>query len=176
MSEEEDRRRLLEELTDSQRTCLLLVKEGFTSKEIARQTGLTPQTVDQYMSRAASILGVQSRREAARILTEVLDPQFSSSELSSPTVADGTEMSAKTALPDSGQPTRQQPEAASPIWGHGFLTLVKELLKLPPVGGARHDLGWTARVAIIARVALVAAVLVASLLAITRGAIYLLTA
>lgn len=52
----------------SQKACLRLVSRGRTSKEIALETGLTPQTVDTYLKTAMSKLGAASRREAARCL------------------------------------------------------------------------------------------------------------
>ena len=60
-----------ERITKSQIVCLRLVAKGMTSKEIALQTGLSPGTVDQYVNRAASLLGVSSRREAARMLIKL---------------------------------------------------------------------------------------------------------
>lgn len=58
------------QLTDVQRASLRLVGKGLTSKEIARETGLTYQTVDQYLSRAALLIGAQNRREAARLFAQ----------------------------------------------------------------------------------------------------------
>ena len=77
----------IQALSDSQKMCLRLVSAGYTSKEIARQTGLTAHTVDQYMSRAVAVLGVESRREAARLLAEVENDPFNQFEFNSPRVA-----------------------------------------------------------------------------------------
>lgn len=53
-------------LNDGQRHCLRLVLAHHNSKEIARELGVSPHTVDQRLRTAMRILGVQSRFEAAR--------------------------------------------------------------------------------------------------------------
>lgn len=58
-------------LTKAQLEVLELVVLHRTSKEIARELGISPVTVDQRIKRAQSILGVSSRSEAARILISV---------------------------------------------------------------------------------------------------------
>lgn len=52
-------------LTPGQRACLDLVDEHATSKEIARQLGISRHTVDARLRQAMQILGVATRREAA---------------------------------------------------------------------------------------------------------------
>ncbi|WP_448585671.1 helix-turn-helix domain-containing protein [Thermaurantiacus sp.] len=54
-------------LTPGQRACLDLVDDHATSKEIARQLGISRHTVDARLRQAMQILGVTSRREAAII-------------------------------------------------------------------------------------------------------------
>ncbi len=54
-------------LTAGQRACLDLVDDHATSKEIARQLGISRHTVDARLRQAIQILGVSSRREAAVI-------------------------------------------------------------------------------------------------------------
>lgn len=54
-------------LTTGQRECLDLVDDHATSKEIARQLGISRHTVDARLRAAIQILGVSSRREAAII-------------------------------------------------------------------------------------------------------------
>lgn len=54
-------------LTAGQRACLDLVDDHATSKEIARQLGISRHTVDARLRQAIKILGVSSRREAAVI-------------------------------------------------------------------------------------------------------------
>lgn len=54
-------------LSNAQRDCLRLVAEHRSSKEIARLLMISPHTVDQRLKRAANILAVDSRFEAARV-------------------------------------------------------------------------------------------------------------
>jgi DNA-binding CsgD family transcriptional regulator len=54
-------------LTKGQRECLDLVDDHATSKEIARQLGISRHTVDARLRGAIQTLGVSSRREAALI-------------------------------------------------------------------------------------------------------------
>ncbi len=58
----------VDRLNDGQRDCLRLVLAHLTSKEIARELGVSPHTVDQRLRTAMRILDAQSRFEAARIL------------------------------------------------------------------------------------------------------------
>ena len=57
-------------LTEGQRACLRRVLAHQTSKDIARELGVSPHTVDQRLRVAARTLGVASRVEAARMLAE----------------------------------------------------------------------------------------------------------
>lgn len=56
----------IDKLNDGQRDCLRLVLAHLTSKEIARELGVSPHTVDQRLRTVMRILNVQSRFEAAR--------------------------------------------------------------------------------------------------------------
>lgn len=60
----------LNRLTEKQRECLRLVYAHLSSKEIAKQLGVEPGTVDQYIKAAMRTLGVGERRAAARMLAE----------------------------------------------------------------------------------------------------------
>jgi DNA-binding CsgD family transcriptional regulator len=55
-------------LTDAERDCLRLVYQHMTSKDIARQLGVSPHTVDMRLRQAIRKLEVSSRIEAARAL------------------------------------------------------------------------------------------------------------
>ena len=55
-------------LTEAQRVCLRMVLMHLSSKDIARELGISPHTVDQRLRMAIQILGVANRFEAARIL------------------------------------------------------------------------------------------------------------
>jgi DNA-binding CsgD family transcriptional regulator len=57
-------------LTDGQRAVLSRVARHRSSKEIARELGISPHTVDQRLKRVQSILNVRSRFEAARLYAD----------------------------------------------------------------------------------------------------------
>ena len=59
-----------EALTARQKECLLLLKDGMTSKQIARELDISPRTVDQHIAVALESLGVRSRLEAISMLHE----------------------------------------------------------------------------------------------------------
>lgn len=54
-------------LSERQRQCLALVACGYTSKEIARELGLSPSTIDNHLAQAVMRLGCSSRAVAAKI-------------------------------------------------------------------------------------------------------------
>lgn len=55
----------LDDLTDRQREVLELLSQHKTSKEIARELGISHYTVDQHIESAAAKLGTGNRRELA---------------------------------------------------------------------------------------------------------------
>lgn len=55
-------------LSKRQRECLELVREGYTSKEIARLLNLSPLTIDNHIKAAISMMGANGRADAARKL------------------------------------------------------------------------------------------------------------
>jgi len=58
----------LARLTDSERKCLYLVDRGLNSKEIARELGRKPNSVDTWLRSAVRKLGVRTRFQAAKLL------------------------------------------------------------------------------------------------------------
>ena len=139
------------DITESQRTCLHLVGAGMSSKEIAIETGLSPRTVDQYVNRAASILGASNRREASRILASLENGELNKFQLQSRQVAiSGFSGSL------SGVNRRTAP--------NGFLA--KLLHWVPPIGGERHDLDTHERIREIIKAAIISAVGFGSIVAI----------
>jgi DNA-binding CsgD family transcriptional regulator len=62
-------------LTEKQRQCLHLVVLRKTSKQIARELGISKPTVDQRIANARDILGVDSR-DAAEILFAKYDEKY----------------------------------------------------------------------------------------------------
>lgn len=58
------------QLTEGQRICLRLVDRHLSSKQIARELGISKDTVDQRLDRARKLLGATDRFEAARAFAE----------------------------------------------------------------------------------------------------------
>lgn len=56
----------LERLTERERECLRLVDRHMSSKEIARELGLSKHTVDWHLDKARKRLGAADRYDAAR--------------------------------------------------------------------------------------------------------------
>jgi DNA-binding CsgD family transcriptional regulator len=61
-------------LSAGQLDCLLLVDQHLSSKEIAAELHISPHTVDQRVRQALSILGVERRAQAARLVAQYKDP------------------------------------------------------------------------------------------------------
>jgi DNA-binding CsgD family transcriptional regulator len=58
----------ISKLTARQRDCLRLVLKHMQSKDIGRELGISPMTVDNHFRSAIQTLGVANRLEAARLL------------------------------------------------------------------------------------------------------------
>ena len=61
-------------LTAGQLDCLRLVDQHLSSKEIATELNISPHTVDQRIRQALSILGVERRAQAARLVAQYAGP------------------------------------------------------------------------------------------------------
>lgn len=61
---------LIAKLSERQRDCLRLVLRHMQSKEIGRELGISPFTVDNHLKAAIQVLGVSSRIEAALLLAK----------------------------------------------------------------------------------------------------------
>ena len=66
----------IQKLTEAQRVCLRMVLMHLSSKDIARELGISPHTVDQRLRMAIQALGVANRFEAARILAQYESPNI----------------------------------------------------------------------------------------------------
>ena len=131
----------VETLSESQKTCLRLVARGMTSKEIAKDTGLAPQTVDTYLKTAMARLNAPTRRDAARLLAEHELPQ----NLGSPP-------------PSIVAPTvdcDEQPATRKRGWVDALIP--------PPLGGAVNDLTFAQRTYAVLKVAAISAAAVFAL-------------
>jgi DNA-binding CsgD family transcriptional regulator len=137
-----------DELTEVQRRLLRKVAEGQSSKEMSRDFGLEPRTIDVYLSRAGRALGFPDRQAAAAALVEyeaaMLIRCISTSE--------GLESPAKSDEP------------------HVRRTVNDQLARfhLPPLGGSENDYDIKSRALASAKVAgAVFLVMVALILGIT---------
>ena len=128
-------------LPEGQKACLRLVAQGMSSKEIAKQLDLTPQTVDTYLKAAMARLGASNRREAARMLLA----DEASRKLGSPTAG----------LADSGP----MPDQLASTGSTGWLSWVRP----PPVGGGFHDLNWSQKTYYALQVAVISTAIVIAL-------------
>ena len=63
----------IDKLSVGQQECLLLVRQHFSSKEIATQLGFSSHTIDQRIRGAMAILGSENRWQAARQFTDYLE-------------------------------------------------------------------------------------------------------
>lgn len=156
-------------LTDGQRSCLRHVAAGLSSKEIALETGLSHQTVDQYLSKAIAVLGVSTRREAAREFQAY--EQFKESEFRSPPVAEAADwMMIRTSTTDEG---RSAPgNAMHESTGRGFSAFDAATWRrlAPPIGGEPNDLTPVQRFHAIFRIAVFSTVAMAAIVAVIAGA------
>ncbi len=137
----------VDDLSEGQKKCLRLVAQGMSSKEIAKETGLSPPTVDTYLRQAMAKLGASSRREAARIVREREQSQNLISQ--SPAIA---------------EPPQDREPMASTGKGGG-----RRWWRLPPVGGSFNDLSGSEKSLEALRVAIVGAVTVLALSLIIAG-------
>ncbi|WP_419254436.1 helix-turn-helix domain-containing protein [Caulobacter sp. ErkDOM-YI] len=64
----------LDRLTERERECLRLVDRHMSSKEIARELGLSKHTVDWHLDKARKRLGAPDRYAAARLASDRISP------------------------------------------------------------------------------------------------------
>lgn len=140
---------LIGSLSERQRACLRLVGRGMTSKEIAIETGLMPQTVDTYIKTAMAKLNAPSRRDAARML-----------------------LAAESGLPqDLGSPSAAVVRSLSGPHFKGTAKRSKFLtsLGLPPVGGAYNELSATQHTYALLRIAGISVIVISALVLFLAG-------
>jgi DNA-binding CsgD family transcriptional regulator len=142
----------VEGLTEQQKACLRLVSGGMSSKEIAIELGLSPQTVDSYLTRAIAALGASNRRDAARMLAQAEGSQKSGSR---------TEAVAEPI---------DRPSEAGSVEAKGW----RHWLRLPPIGGVAHDLTARERTIEALRVAVLGAIAMLALALLYAGTLEVL--
>ncbi|TAK10695.1 MAG: LuxR family transcriptional regulator [Rhizorhabdus sp.] len=169
----------IEKLTEAQRICLRMVLMHLSSKDIARELGISPHTVDQRLRMAIQALGVANRFEAARILAryespDAYQPAYQSAVYQSPHVAPPP-VRATVGLSDSigtrqgengfqGSAVREEQIAfrtpAFAATGGHFVNL-----PIPTPGRERNDLNIVQRLGWIVTIAIATALAFGGLLA-----------
>lgn len=158
-------------LSEREKSCLRLVSQGLTSKEIAIRLETTPGVIDNYITSAVRILQASSRRQAARILMErELEPvqQLHVQPAALVTRSEPDELNA----PETDA-YRIDEAAVSGSPSTPFKRLLRFSTKLAAiaidhVGGSRH--GWTKRQILLA--IMLAALLSTALLAAITAVYY----
>ena len=74
----------LDGLTPKERACLRLVLENLSSKQIARELGISQTSVDTHLRRAREKLGIRDRYAAARLLEAHEQAEAGDSALAAP--------------------------------------------------------------------------------------------
>ena len=133
-------------LSRTQKTCLRLVAQGLTSKQIAIETGLSPHTVNKYLERATAVLHAENRRQAAQIFIKYEENgQFDEIEYDSKAVA---------AVPQRAifDPSIDHFRSDGTGRQRGL-----RLFGFPPLGGERHELEPVETASTIVRIAVISA-------------------
>lgn len=134
-------------LSEGQKTCLSLVAKGMSSKEIARETGLTPRSVDTYLTDAISVLGASNRRDAARIYLASGTP---SQQLQS-------------------QPGRLAPGLGLAPSSFSAGRALRQLLFPIPAGGGTHELTKAEKLLMAGRVSIASVILLLTVILVFIG-------
>lgn len=144
----------LDSLTERQRQLLDLVNRQVSrSKEIAKETGLAPGSIDTLLQNAAKTLGERDRKSAARRYAELLDNSQHSSQLR----PQGFETEENQALSET---------AAAPV---SALRKILRFFRGPPLGGSSQHLRWDQIALQILRVAAIGMVSIWALVLFVLG-------
>lgn len=165
----------VERLTEGQRVVVALVADNKTSKEIALELGISPNTVDQRIKGAQAKLGVRRRSDAARLFRAAMqDGMYGDLVYPSPGLATdlaGGDEDASPGMEDrtgNGSTTLHQAQAAYaadlPAWS-GDRSWSSVFLE----AGRRNELSPLARVAAILGMTLAALVILAAAVATAEG-------
>lgn len=161
----------IERLTDKQRECLRLVYRHMETKEIARVLGLSPDGVTQRIKTAMKTLGVDRRRDAARILAEAEGPTAYPPHVypprdiaiaSDPVMFEPSTDRGRQESGFSGRAMMEQQAAFTPLppaWPRSYQ------VPLPWWGNRPQDLNWLRRLGWIIGIMLVIALVFGTFLA-----------
>lgn len=118
-----------------------------SSKEIALATGLSPRSVDTYLTDAIALLGASNRRDAARIFLS---------------------LEASQELPSQPEPIAEPAASAPDRPRVGWKELASLLFPIP-VGGGLHDLKAGQKSLMALRVGLTGVVILLAILTVFTG-------
>jgi DNA-binding CsgD family transcriptional regulator len=146
-------------LSEGQRACLRMVYRHMETKEIARTLGISPDGVAQRIKTAMRILGVNRRRDAARILAEaegsisyppLVNPPWDIATAPEPAmIALSNEGERRLYGEPSGIGLREEQVAFDAMFPAS-----SPILPLPLGETRPHDVGWLTRLAWIAGIAI----------------------
>jgi DNA-binding CsgD family transcriptional regulator len=148
-------------LSEGQRACLRMVYRHMETKEIARTLGISPDGVAQRIKTAMRILGVNRRRDAARILAEaegtapasyppLVNPPWDIASAAEPVmIALSNEGERRLYGEPSGIGLREEQVAFDALFPASG-----PILPLPLGETRPHDVGWLTRLAWIAGIAI----------------------
>jgi DNA-binding CsgD family transcriptional regulator len=169
----------LERLSERQKDCLRLVAAHLTSKQIARELGVSRFTIDQRLDAARRTLGVSSRKEAALLFAKFEHsdgmiserfvyepPPLASRPFSAPFLNEEGSTGSAGGFdhhPNANPVQRQKQTLLSRLSNR----LVR--LSFPPLGGVRHDLARSNIALMSLKIAFHSTVLLAATIAIIIG-------
>lgn len=169
----------LDRLSERQKDCLRLVAAHLTSKQIARELGVSRFTVDQRLDSARRTLGVNSRKEAALLFAKLERSEGKISEgfVYEPHTLASRPNSASflTAEGSTGSSGGSDNHPNANLVQRHHQTLLSRLsnrlvsLSLPPLGGVRHDLTRPQIALMSLKIAFHSTVLLAATIAIIIG-------
>lgn len=131
-------------LSERQRQCLELVGRGLSSKEIARELGVSPSTVDNHIQYALTKLGLATRKDAVRLMVQMTSAHVEAADVY---------LGGNPQLPSAGQARRRR-------W-----------LDLPPIGGVPNEGSASTRVTQLISIALLTVMLLIAAIISIAGAV-----
>ena len=141
-------------LSERQRQCLRAAARGYSSKEIARQLGLSPSTVNNHIESAKKLVDAADRGEVARALVD-----FETGH-KMPSDPQGLFIAANAA---TLSPLRTAANQEGTTW---------DLLRPPPVGGPENDLTGIQRSFHILQIALMSVIAIAAMSLVIAGLLH----
>lgn len=159
---------LRQKLSARQYEVLSLVARHLSSKEIGARLGLSYKTIDNHVADLLIKLNVSSRADAARIFLDISKPRERL-----PSTSQGLDLVAHPGA-QAGQPEKIPTFGEAQVQPSVSRTALSSLLRLPPVGGPRHDLTLVQRITAMGQIGLVSIAVLAAIVTIMIGILNLL--